>query len=348
MAEPAREELSALAAIFCGPDEWEVLSRSGDCPAPQGPGVLPLGAGTGRTAGPRREPSSHARGGRASRAQHPAPLRSRDRASAVGAAPAASLCSVTFPGGLRLWRPLLRRKALELPGPDAPQTPVPSRGLPSSGLLLALFSMIVKRYSGPACDFQFQLLRLLSSNPETDGTVFRILTKAEGLTGADVPLELVFHLPVNYPSCLPGISVHSKHLTRAQSMTVKEKLLKQAENLLSEPMIHELVLWIQQNLRHILNQLETGSGSEKCTFATGMTVDDGLWITLLHLDHMRAKTKYVKTVEKWASDLKLTGRLMFMGKIILILLQGDRSNIKVPKILTLNMNLAIFCKMVCL
>ncbi|XP_072610649.1 RWD domain-containing protein 3 isoform X1 [Vulpes vulpes] len=166
------------------------------------------------------------------------------------------------------------------------------------------------------------------SRSETDGTVFRILTKAEGLTGADVPLELVFHLPVNYPSCLPGISVHSKHLTRAQSMTVKEKLLKQAENLLSEPMIHELVLWIQQNLRHILNQLETGSGSEKCTFATGMTVDDGLWITLLHLDHMRAKTKYVKTVEKWASDLKLTGRLMFMGKIILILLQGDRSNIK--------------------
>lgn len=30
MAEPAREELSALAAIFCGPGEWEVLSLSGD------------------------------------------------------------------------------------------------------------------------------------------------------------------------------------------------------------------------------------------------------------------------------------------------------------------------------
>lgn len=173
--------------------------------------------------------------------------------------------------------------------------------------------------------------------------MFRILTKAEGLMGADVLLELVFHLPVNYPSCLPGISVHSEHLTRAQSVTVKEKLLKQAENLLSEPMIHELVLWIQQNLRHVLNQPETGSGSEKCTSATGMTVDDGLWLTLLHLDHMRAKTKYVKTIEKWASDLKLTGKLMFVGKIILILLQGDRSNIKVPKSLMLNMNWAIFC-----
>ncbi|XP_021545815.1 RWD domain-containing protein 3 isoform X2 [Neomonachus schauinslandi] len=151
------------------------------------------------------------------------------------------------------------------------------------------------------------------SRSETDGTVFRILTKAEGLTGADVPLELVFHLPLNYPSCLPGISVHSEHLTRAQSVTVKEKLLKQAENLLSEPMVHELVLWIQQNLRHVLNQPDTGSGSAKYTFATGTIVDDGLWLTLVHLDHMRAKTKYVKTVEKWASDLKLTGRLMFLG-----------------------------------
>ncbi|XP_017359280.1 RWD domain-containing protein 3 isoform X2 [Cebus imitator] len=169
------------------------------------------------------------------------------------------------------------------------------------------------------------------SRSETDGTVFRIHTKAEGFTDADIPLELVFHLPVNYPSCLPGISVNSEQLTRAQCVTVKEKLLEQAESLLSEPMVHELVLWIQQNLRHILNQPETGSGNAECTFSTSTTVDDGLWITLLHLDHMRAKTKYVKTVEKWASDLRLTGRLMFMGKMILILLQGDRNNLKVPK-----------------
>ena len=148
---------------------------------------------------------------------------------------------------------------------------------------------------------------------------------------ADIPLQLVFHLPVNYPSCLPGIVVNSEHLTRAECEIVKEKLLEQAETLWSEPMVHELVLWIQQNLRHILKRPETGGGSEKCTSAASTVVDDGLWTTLLHLDHMRAKTKYVKTVEKWASDLRLTGRLMFMGKIILILLQGDRNNIKVPK-----------------
>lgn len=159
--------------------------------------------------------------------------------------------------------------------------------------------------------------------------MFRILTKAEGRLDADTPLQLVFHLPVDYPSCLPGIVVNSDCLTRAQCAAVKETLLKQAETLLSEPMVHELVLWIQQNLRHILRRPETGGDiSATCPPAARPAVDDGWWITLLHLDHMRAKTKYVRTVEKWASDLRLTGRLMFLGKIILILLQGDRNNIK--------------------
>ncbi|XP_006831000.1 PREDICTED: RWD domain-containing protein 3 isoform X2 [Chrysochloris asiatica] len=151
------------------------------------------------------------------------------------------------------------------------------------------------------------------SHSETDGIVFRIHTKAAGLTDVDLPLELVFHLPVAYPLCLPGISVNSEHLTRAQCTTVKGKLLEQAKSLLSEPMVHELVLWVQQNLRHILNQPETGSTSEKCSFPLSPAVDGEPWITLVHLDHMRAKSKYVKTVEKWASDLRLTGRLMFMG-----------------------------------
>lgn len=52
MAGPAREELVALAAIFCGPDEWEVLSLSGDYRAP----------GTGRPLLPAAEPGVAALG----------------------------------------------------------------------------------------------------------------------------------------------------------------------------------------------------------------------------------------------------------------------------------------------
>ncbi|XP_025893746.1 RWD domain-containing protein 3 [Nothoprocta perdicaria] len=162
---------------------------------------------------------------------------------------------------------------------------------------------------------------------ETHGITFRIQITVKELLDTDILLKLLFHLPVNYPSILPDISVNSDQLTRAQCMDVKDKLLEQAKKHLSEPMVHELVLWVQQHLKCIIRQ-STAVCSEKTTLSRGAGTEDGIWILFLHLDHMRAKAKYVKTVEKWASDLRLTGRLMFMGKIILILLEGDRSNIK--------------------
>lgn len=152
----------------------------------------------------------------------------------------------------------------------------------------------------------------------------------KGLLDTDVLLKLLFHLPVNYPSVLPDISVNSDQLTRAQCVDVKDKLLEQAKKHLSNPMVHDLILWIQQHLKYVIKQ-SAAVCSEKTTLSSGTSTEDGIWMILLHLDHMRAKAKYVKTVEKWASDLRLTGRLMFMGKIILILLQGDRSNIKVQE-----------------
>uniref|UniRef100_G1N607 RWD domain-containing protein 3 n=1 Tax=Meleagris gallopavo TaxID=9103 RepID=G1N607_MELGA len=162
---------------------------------------------------------------------------------------------------------------------------------------------------------------------ETDGVTFRIQISVKELLDTDILLKLLFRLPVNYPSTLPEISVSSDQLTRAQCMDIKDKLLEQAKKHLSEPMVHDLLLWIQQHLKYIIKQPATVC-NEKTTLSKGASTEDAIWMLLLHLDHMRAKAKYVRTVEKWASDLKLTGRLMFMGKIILILLQGDKSNIK--------------------
>ncbi|XP_053098658.1 RWD domain-containing protein 3 isoform X2 [Hemicordylus capensis] len=163
---------------------------------------------------------------------------------------------------------------------------------------------------------------------ETGGISFRIQTTVKGPLGRDVLLKLLFHLPINYPSSLPNISVNSEQLTRMQCMTVKERLLEEAKKHFSQPMVHELILWIQQNLQQIVEQAETPACCGKSTLSTDTTLDDGVWTVLLHLDHMRAKGRYVKSVEKWCADLRLTGRLMFMGKMILILLQGDRSSIK--------------------
>ena len=52
---------------------------------------------------------------------------------------------------------------------------------------------------------------------------------------------------------------------------------------------------------------------------------------ILMLDHMRSKTRYTQTIQKWAGSLSLNGSLLFVGKLIFIVLQGHSSNIKVRK-----------------
>ncbi|XP_069497629.1 RWD domain-containing protein 3 [Ambystoma mexicanum] len=165
---------------------------------------------------------------------------------------------------------------------------------------------------------EFELLQ----TSEIDGITLRIQTCAKGHLEPDKKVTLTFNLPTTYPTCPPNICVASEDLTRAQCEDLKRKLMEYAQELICEPMIHELVLWTQQSLENTRNGLDVPDTAPKDK------LDDRTWTALLQLDHMRSKTKYVRTVEKWASDFCLTGRLMFMGKLILILLQGEKDNIK--------------------
>uniref|UniRef100_A0A8C5QUT0 RWD domain-containing protein 3 n=1 Tax=Leptobrachium leishanense TaxID=445787 RepID=A0A8C5QUT0_9ANUR len=161
-----------------------------------------------------------------------------------------------------------------------------------------------------------------------NGIVVIIQTGVRGMTELEIHLRLVFELPPSYPSCLPNLSVSSEDLTRAQCKTARDKVMEQARLHLSQPMIHELVLWTQQNLNNLIEEPETSIlGGQQAPSVDSVT-DEGFWTMLLHLDHMRARDKYIKTVEKWTTELKLCGRLMFLGKIILILVQGDRSSLR--------------------
>ncbi|XP_063283375.1 RWD domain-containing protein 3 [Pelobates fuscus] len=165
------------------------------------------------------------------------------------------------------------------------------------------------------------------SHSETGITII-IQTSARRTTDLEINLRFVFDLPPSYPSCLPNLSISSQGLTRAQCKTLRDKVLEKANIHLSEPMIHELILWTQQHFNNFIEVPETSVLDVQQPPSVDVVTDEGIWTMLLHLDHMRAKNKYIKTVEKWATDLELCGRLMFMGKIILILLQGDRSSIK--------------------
>lgn len=78
-----------------------------------------------------------------------------------------------------------------------------------------------------------------------DGLVVQINSTVGGERGLDV--SLLFHLHPRYPSCPPDISVSSTGLSKSQCHNIRQKLLDQAAVLPPEPMIHQLVEWLQVN-----------------------------------------------------------------------------------------------------
>ncbi|XP_051983953.1 RWD domain-containing protein 3 [Xyrauchen texanus] len=152
------------------------------------------------------------------------------------------------------------------------------------------------------------------------GFVYRIHTLTEK-NNEKTPLSLIFHISPDYPHTPPDISISSSHLSRKRCQHLRNSLLDRARSLPPEPMVHGLILWLQENF----SDLNKTSSSHLAEIRP--EIKEETWTALLHIDHMRSKAKYIKLIEKWTIELCLTGRL-FTGKLILILLQGTKENIK--------------------
>ncbi|KAK0132003.1 RWD domain-containing protein 3 [Merluccius polli] len=147
-----------------------------------------------------------------------------------------------------------------------------------------------------------------------DGVVVEIKT-----TVGRVGLSLVFCLPPRYPLCPPDISVSSPLLSRGQCQDIRRTLLGQAAALPQEPMVHQLVSWLQQSGE------VTEEGEREACGAEDAGGEE--WTSVLLLDHMRSRGRYVKLLERWTEQLHLTTTLL-SGRRILVLLRGSRKDIK--------------------
>uniref|UniRef100_UPI0037E7CE11 RWD domain-containing protein 3 n=1 Tax=Semicossyphus pulcher TaxID=241346 RepID=UPI0037E7CE11 len=161
---------------------------------------------------------------------------------------------------------------------------------------------------------EFQLLQQSAQ----DGLVVQINTTVGGKRGLDV--SLLFHLHPLYPSRPPEISVSSTRLSRTQCHNIRQKLVDQAAALTPEPMVHQLVEWAQQCVE-VKEECKGGEEEEK------EREKEEEWIAVLSLDHIRSRKRYIGLLERWSQQLQLTGRLL-LGRSILVILQGDRANIK--------------------
>lgn len=131
-------------------------------------------------------------------------------------------------------------------------------------------------------------------------------------------LTVVFTLAPDYPSISPDISLFCDQMKREQAELFKEAVLTYARSHTGEPVIMDIVLWIQNNITRYIDHNKGKSAQQNASIITA----------LLHIDHMRARGKYIKTIQKWTDDLNLAGRLIFHGSLIFLLLLGNREDIK--------------------
>ncbi|XP_038557527.1 RWD domain-containing protein 3 [Micropterus salmoides] len=158
---------------------------------------------------------------------------------------------------------------------------------------------------------------LLVQQSAQDGLVVQINSTVGGESGLDV--SLLFHLHPRYPSCPPDISVSSTALSRTQCHDIRQKLLDQAAASPPEPMVHQLVEWLQ--CVQMRNEFRRGEEEVK------EREKEEEWTAVLSLDHIRSRNRYIGLLERWTQQLQLTGRLL-LGPSILVILQGARPNIK--------------------
>ncbi|XP_022598414.1 RWD domain-containing protein 3 isoform X2 [Seriola dumerili] len=159
--------------------------------------------------------------------------------------------------------------------------------------------------------------RLLQQSVQ-DGLLVQINTTVPGERGLN--LSLLFHLHPQYPSCPPDISVSSTAFSRSQCHSIRQRLLDRAAALPPEPMVHQLVDWLQQSeevtegCRGAEEEVKDRDGEER-------------WTAVLSLDHIRSRSRYIGLLERWSQQLQLPGRLL-LGQSILVILQGARADIK--------------------
>ena len=157
-------------------------------------------------------------------------------------------------------------------------------------------------------------------------TIFSLNFKCNECATSAVPcIGATVTLHPTYPEQVPKVTVGSRHLTREAAHRLTEDLAEHTDSLIGEAMILQLVMQLKSAVaehHHLASAASDHTANEE-------TAIDNFYTALLHLDHMRNRTKYSKTIMKWSDEMNLTGRLIFCDKLILILLQGRQRNIKV-------------------
>lgn len=154
---------------------------------------------------------------------------------------------------------------------------------------------------------------------ETIDTIVDLQIKRSSSTNPEGrKIKMAISISKQYPNEIPKISLSSIHFQNKEIARFRDDLLAYADTLSPGPMILDLTLWLQENAVRVLEEKE-----EKA--APCEAIND---LVVLKLDHMRNRTKYLKTLTSWTQDLDLKTVVIFLHKQILLVCEGLTANVR--------------------
>ena len=162
---------------------------------------------------------------------------------------------------------------------------------------------------------------ILGHEDDASDTIFALNLQCNNFQKDISIIRITFMIPPAYPNQSPHISLRCTSITKERILDLKNDIDKYKETLIGKPMVFDIINWIKENINDYFIIHSDKITTQKSVFTCGTA--------LLHLDHMRNRIKYSKTISRWAAELSLTGRLIICDRIIVILLQGSLDNIKV-------------------
>ncbi|XP_071837646.1 RWD domain-containing protein 3-like [Apostichopus japonicus] len=130
-------------------------------------------------------------------------------------------------------------------------------------------------------------------------------------------------LPNAYPSVAPRISISSNDLKREAQNSLTSSATEFSKTLPAEPMVMDIVCWVQEHLQEYIQENDLND-----QHTTRFNQADQNSFAVLHIDHMRAKQRYLKTLINWADAGHILGRVIFCHRLIFVILVGSGSSIK--------------------
>eukprot|EP00117_Sycon_ciliatum_P009974 scpid79972/ scgid12051/ RWD domain-containing protein 3; RWD domain-containing sumoylation enhancer len=142
-----------------------------------------------------------------------------------------------------------------------------------------------------------------------------------------IRVQLVVTLPAGYPGESPLVSVSSSssRLSRESCARLRSTCRALCSQLIGQCVVMEMVQHVRDSASDIIGEEACCARSSVSDSrpAANASNEQAIYHGLLHVDHMHARNSYCKTLRSWCRELGITGSVIFMGRLILVVVESD-------------------------